>query len=147
MGILTSIIGGPLLDSVKGIIAEFKLDPTKKAELESHLADLEAAAKEGDRQLEQKQLDLEDKLNDVAGQNIRTDSSSSDWFVRRARPFFIWIVAAAIGIDLLIFPLVNAFLGKGLIPIAIPADILTIFKFALLGYTGCRTVEKLVNKA
>lgn len=147
MGLLSTIIGGPLLDGLKGIISEFHLDPAKKAELDSHLADLQAAAEQADKQLEQKQLELEEKLNDVAGENIRTDSSSSDWFVRRARPGFIWIVSLAIGFNLLVLTLVNAFLGKGLTPIAIPTDVMSIFKIAMVGYTGGRTLEKLFGKS
>lgn len=146
MGLLSQIIGGPLLDGLKGIISEFKLDPAKKAELDSHLADLQAAAEAGDRQLEQSQLDLQAKLNDIAGQNIRTDSSSNDSFVRRARPFFLWVMATAIGVNLLLFPMVNLAFGKGLTPITIPADYISLYKVAFLGYCSWRSVEKLTGK-
>lgn len=139
MGILSELIS-PLLGQVKDVINAVHLDPAVKAQMEQNLAELQAKGEQADR-------DLEAKIEDIAGQNIRTDSSSSDWFVRRARPGFIWIVSLAIGVNLLVFSLVNAALGKGLTPIAIPADVMSIFKIAMIGYTGGRTLEKLLGKS
>lgn len=139
MGILSELIS-PLLGQVKDVINAVHLDPAVKAQMEQNLAALQAKGEQADR-------DLEAKIEDIAGQNIRTDSSSSDWFVRRARPGFIWIVSLAIGFNLLILTLVNACLGKGLTPITIPVDVMSIFKIAMVGYTGGRTLEKLFGKS
>jgi hypothetical protein len=141
------VAGGPegaaatgIVGAVKGIIDAVHLDPAKKAELDSHLADIAAQAEQADK-------DLEGKLNDIAGQNIRTDSSSSDSVVRRARPIFLWIMAIAIGTNLLVFPLVSLATGHGLKPIDIPQTYLDIYKICMLGYTAARSVEKITNRA
>lgn len=139
MGILQQLIS-PLLGQVKDLINAVHLDPAVKAQMEMQSAQLEAAAEQADR-------DLDAKLNDIAGQNIRTDSSSNDSFVRRARPFFMWIMGTAIGVNLLLFPLVNLATGRGLTPIVIDPMYITLYKVCLLGYTGARTVEKLMGKA
>jgi len=139
MGILSQIFSGGVAQLFKSVMDEIKLSPEKKADMQMQMTQLQAQAEQADK-------DYDAKLNDIAGQNIRTDSSSSDWFVRRARPLFLWIMASAIGINLLVFPLVNLAAGKGLAPLTIPADYLAIFKFALLGYTGARTVEKVMDK-
>jgi hypothetical protein len=140
MNFLSQLFSGGVAGLFKSIMDEIKLSPEKKAELEAQMAQLQAQAEQADK-------DYDAKLNDIAGQNIRTDSSSSDWFVRRARPFFLWIMASAIGINLLIFPLVNLASGKGLAPLVIPADYIALFKYALLGYTGARSIEKLLGKS
>lgn len=140
MGILAKLLSGGIANLFKTVAEEVHLPPEKKAEFELQVQQLQAAAEQGDR-------DLEAKISDIAGQNIRTDSSSSDWFVRRARPGFIWIISLAIGYNLLVLTVVNAWLGKGLTPMEIPVDVMTIFKIAMVGYTGGRTLEKLFGKS
>jgi hypothetical protein len=43
--------------------------------------------------------DLESKLADIQGQNIRADAQSGDKFTSRARPAFLWMMTLAIGIS------------------------------------------------
>lgn len=140
MGLLTDILSGGVANLFKTVMDEIKLDPQKKADMQMQLAQMEAAAEQADK-------DLDAKLNDIAGQNIRTDSSSNDSFVRRARPYFLWIMGTAIGVDLLIFPLVNLATGRGLTPLILPDVYISLYKVAFLGYVTARTAEKIKGSA
>ncbi len=60
----------------------------------------------------------------------------------RARPTFLYVMIAGIGYSLLVAPIINAFLHKGLVPMEIPGAYLELFGVAFLGYVGARTWEK-----
>jgi len=135
---LQDILGGTLVDSVKGIIGQFHMSPEDKAKLQEAVD----ANKEA---FDEKQMELDGKLNDIAGQNIRTDSSSSDAFVRRARPYFLWIVSSAIGANIFI-PLLNHLCGGHMVPLDIPSALYELFGVGYCGFSYLRTKEKLADK-
>jgi hypothetical protein len=122
---------------IKDIINAVHLDPEKKIEYETHLADLQAAAVKAD-------ADLEVRLNDIAGQNIRTETSSTDTFVRRARPYFLYVITTCIALNL-ILPMFNHLGGGNIQPLDLK-DYTDLFRDAFLGYTVARTVEKFKAK-
>lgn len=132
---IQSIIGGGLLDSIKGLIEQFHTSPEQKAQIQ-------AAIDANAEQLREKELEWDEKLNDVAGQNIRTETSSNDPWVRRARPMFLWVMTFGIALSVTVFPLINVALHKGLVFPAIPDAYLSLFRDAFLGYTVARTWEK-----
>ena len=132
---LQDILGGTLVDSVKGIIGEFHMSPEDKAKLQEAVD----ANKEA---FDEKQMELDGKLNDIAGQNIRQDSSSSDAFVRRARPFFLWIISLALGFNIFV-PL---FSGGRIHPVPIDNGLYTLFGTGYLGFAYLRTKEKLAGQ-
>lgn len=129
-GILSSLIGGGLKD----IIGAVHLDPAKKAEIEAHLADLSAQAAQADR-------DLEAKLNEIAGQNIRQETGSNDAFVRRARPAFLWVMTGVLAFNITL-PLLSQFCGGHLQPLPIDSGLYGLFSSGFLGYTIARSYEK-----
>jgi hypothetical protein len=135
---LSTILGGLLNGGIKDIIDAVHLDPAKKAELEGHMADLQAQAEQADK-------DLEAKLNDIAGQNIRADTSSNDSFVRRARPYFLYVITTCIAMNL-ILPMFNHLIGGSVQPLDF-SSYNDLFRDAFLGYTFARTVEKFKGKA
>lgn len=139
MGIWSELIGGSAVKIFQGVMDEIRLSPEKKAEMSQQIAALQAQADQADK-------DFETKLNQIASDNIKTDSSSSDSFVRRARPFFLWIMALAIGCNVLVFPLVNLATGRGLTPLLLPEMYLSLYKVAFLGYVTARTAEKVMGK-
>ena len=84
MGIsLQEILGANLGEAFKEIVSAFKCDPTIKEQL---IAQIDA----NKDTLLQKEMDLNAKLNDVAGANIRAEQQSGDKYVTRARPSVIW---------------------------------------------------------
>ncbi len=62
--------------------------------------------------------------------------------MRRARPTFLYVMIAAVGFSLVVFPIVNLASGKGLAVLEIPSAYLELFGIAFLGYTGARSWEK-----
>jgi hypothetical protein len=135
MGILTTLLGSNIGELVKDVIGAVHLDPTVKAQLEQRTLELQAAAEQADK-------DLEAKLNDIAGQNIRTETSSNDAFVRRARPAFLWMMTLALFFNMMV-PL---FTNSHVHAIPIDAGLYGLFSSAFLGYTCARTVEKMKDK-
>lgn len=137
MPLLETILGGSLIDAVKGIIGEFKLDPAKKAEML-------AAADANATQLQLKQLELQEKLQEsisseiaAASANIRAEAQSGDKYTSRARPTFIYLMLAILGCNYMLFPLI------GRPPLLYPDALFELFGFCMLGYTGARTFEKI----
>lgn len=138
MASLQELLGGSLVDAVGGIIDKFHLDPAKKAEIQQAIAANQEAFNE-------KEIDLDAKLNDIAGQNIRQDSSSGDAFVRRARPYFLWIIATAIGANIFL-PLINHCFGGHVAPVDVPNALYELFGIGFCGYSYLRTKEKLAQQ-
>lgn len=137
MAIVDELAGGgvkAIAGAFTSILDEFHLNPEKKAEIQSQIA--AAAAQD-----EQSRRDLEAKLNQIASDNIRQETSSSDWFVRRARPGFLWAMTIAIGFNLYL-PLVSQFFGYHMQPLVIDREYFLLFRDAFVGYTIARTVEK-----
>ncbi len=72
-------------------------------------------------------------------------SSSSDWFVRRARPGFLWAMTLTLSLNLLL-PLVQRFFGGHMEPMHIDSDLYSLIKVCIVGLAAMRTVEKLKDK-
>jgi holin (3TMs family) len=133
---ITDILGGSLLESVKGIISEFHASPEQKAQLQAAL-DANAAA------IAQKQIELQEKLEDsyqtelnTASANIRAEMLTGDKFTVRARPSYIYVVEVILLGNFLVFPL----LGKT--PVSFPTDLYYLFGVCITGYIGARSWDK-----
>ncbi len=74
-----------------------------------------------------------------------SSSSSSDWFVRRARPGFLWAMTLALTLNFAL-PLVNRFFGGHMEPIHVDGDLYSLMKVCIVGLAAMRTVEKLKDK-
>lgn len=103
------------------------------------------ALEQNQTQIAQMQDDMEIKLNDIAGQNIRADAQSEDKFTQRARPFFMYIVEAILAFNYMGLPIYEMFTGKSLAPIVLPGDLLTLFGVCVTGYVFSRTAEKVAG--
>jgi hypothetical protein len=133
---LTDILGGSLIDSVKGMIGEFHLSPEKKAEIQAAV-DANATA------IAAKQLELQEKLEDsyqaelqTASANIRAEAGSGDKYTTRARPSFLYAMECILIANYLLFPII------GHAPVQFPDALFWLFGSCMLGYTGARTWEK-----
>src|SRR5712664_1208723 len=136
MGLLQNILGGTLLDSVKGIIGEFHASPEVKAQMQ-------AALDANKTQIELAQLNLEAKAQDVlareteaASANIRAEAASGDKYTSRARPSFLYVMLGILATNYVVFPLV------GKTALVFPDALFWLFGSCMLGYTGARTWEK-----
>lgn len=138
MSIFSELIGGGaggVGDLVKKVVGTFKLDPEVKAKLD-------AAVEENKFQLAKLDSDLESKLADIQGQNIRADAQSGDKFTSRARPAFLWMITFAIGMAIIVFPIINLIRGGAPIVLIIPDPYLQLFGIGFCGYTAGRSWEK-----
>ncbi len=144
-GAVGNLVGGDILTGIKGLLGMFVKTPEQQAaiaeatmQLQQHEDDIKAAQA-------QAQVDLQKQALVEQGQNLRAESSSNDPFVRRARPAFLWVITAAIGVNLFL-PLLSQFFGGHLQPLAIPTPLFDLFGVAFTGYTAARTYEKLQSK-
>lgn len=133
---LSSLIGGNIGELFSKIVGTFKLDPTKRAELES-LKETHAV------ELAKIQLELEAKVQDsisreieAASANIRAEAGSGDKYTSRARPSFLYVMLAIFVCNYIAFPLLNR------LPLTFPEALFWLFGSCMLGYTGARTWEK-----
>jgi hypothetical protein len=134
-----ALLGGDPLAGVAKIIEEFHLPPEQQAQIK-----LALAAQQVD--LEKAQLARDAALAELQSKNITAETQSTDAYVRRARPTFLYVMIAAIAFSLIVCPVVNAFLHQGLVPMEIPGAYLELFGIGFLGYTGARTWEKVKGK-
>jgi len=133
--IFRAVLGGDPVKGITSIIEEFHLSPEQKAQLQQATQEMEARREEIEAARDQAMSELQVKA-------ITTETGSQDKFVSRARPTFLYVMIAAVGYSLLVAPIVNAFLHKGLVPMEIPGAYLELFGVSFLGYVGARTWEK-----
>lgn len=124
----------PALQSVTGLIAQFHLSPEQAAQAQQAVADAAAKAQK-DAQ------DYDAKLNDIAGQNIRSETGSADKYTARARPSFMYVVISVIGFNYIGVPIAEMF-GSKVVPIVLPSDLLTLFGICITGYVVSRSIDK-----
>jgi hypothetical protein len=136
MSTIGDIFGaGGLSSLAQTIIEKFVPDPQAKANALQQL-------QQNQIEILKMQDDLEAKLNETAGENIRADAQSGDKFTERARPTFMYIVEAILGFNFIVIPAVQLVTGKVLAPFTLPADLLTLFGVCVTGYVMSRTVDK-----
>jgi hypothetical protein len=134
-GIFSTLLGGNPVEGISKLIEEFHLSPEQKAQIQQAAQNLV---------VQQAQIEAarDEALAALQSKNITAETQSPDHFVSRARPTFLYVMIAAIGYSLILAPLINVFLHKGLVPMEIPGDYLSLFGVGFLGYTGARTYEK-----
>lgn len=139
MGILAKLFGvdGPLTAIITNLLDRLGLTPEQKAQMQQHMIDVQAAADQADR-------DLDAKLNDIAGQNIRAETQSQSWIARNARPLFL------VGMTMVcFFNIMVPLLGQHwqMQPVEIPGPMFDLFGAGFLGYTAARSFDKKNGKA
>jgi hypothetical protein len=127
----------PALDSANAIISQFHTSPEEKLQAQQALAELaqKSAAAASDYDVQ---------LNNIAGQNIRSETGSGDKFTSRARPSFLYVIIAVMGFNYIGLPLAQVF-GSHVQPIVLPGDLLTLFGTCICGYSFARTAEKIAS--
>lgn len=129
-----SALIGPSFDAISKIISEFHLAPDEKIKLQQAQEELrQNIAKQAD--------DFEVQLNETASKNITADANSKDMFTERARPMFMYLVEAILGMNYLFIPFCAIF-GSKLQPFPLPGDLLVLFGTCITGYVFSRSVDK-----
>jgi uncharacterized membrane protein (DUF106 family) len=137
-----SIIGdvfgaGGVASLVQTIIEKFVPDPQAKAAALQQL-------QQNQIEVQKMQDDLETKLNDIAGQNIRADAQSGDKFTSRARPLFMYIVEAILAFNYIGLPIFKM-CGASIAPMDLPPDLLVLFGTCITGYVFARSTDKALS--
>ena len=121
-------IGEVIKDVREAITGEAIEDPTKKAEIELKLRELEQAINLG-------QIEIN-----------KAEASNANWFVAGWRPAIGWVGAFALGYTYIISPLIDWACALANLHIATPRpDMGMLFNLilAMLGFGGMRTYEKI----
>ena len=138
-----SIIGSNLGATFKSIVGAFKLDPEKKAEFQAAI-DANAA------QLAEKQLEMQEKLqesidNEIsqASETIRADAQNGDKYTSRARPTFLYLMYVVLAWNYILLPVIQYVGKQPPAPINLPPQLFWLFGSGYLGYVGGRSWEKI----
>lgn len=132
---IQDVIGSSLLESIKGIIAQFHMSPEDKAKLQAQFD----AEKD---QFTAAENDYNTKLNDIAGQNIRAEQQSGDKYTERARPSVIWVGLFMFCWNYCVVPTTGLHWHIPAIPI--PDTFSEIWGVVVTGYVFSRTADKLM---
>jgi hypothetical protein len=139
MGIsVQDVLGGTFLDAVKGIISQFHMSPEDKAKLQAQIEEQKDLFTE-------RQNDYNVRLNDIAGQNIRTEEQEGS-YTRNARPSVIWVGLAVIVWNYAAVPLLGH--SKpfwGMTPVEFPSYFWEAWGVICTGYVFNRTVDKVMG--
>ena len=138
MNILQQLLSGTLGNLITSLINEFHLDPEKKAQYEVQMAQLQAQAAQAD-------ADLEAKLADTAGQNIRAEETSGDKYTVRARPTVLYVVLGILVFNLVIVKILSYASNRTFAQIDLPDPLLWLFGSIILGYVGARSWDKFIQ--
>ena len=145
MPLLATILGGNVGQLFRDVVGTFKLSPEKKAELQQHIADNQAA-------LDAKQLDLEAKAQDAVDQEVKSaaavimaEAQSQSWLPRNVRPFLLLLWGIAITFNLAV-PIVARLWRPEIIPLALDPWVYKLTAIGFTGYVSARTVEKMFDK-
>ncbi len=124
----------PALKAVSDIIEQFHLSPEEKLQAQQAIADASDKARTA-------AFDYDVQLNAIAAKTIQTEESSGDKFTQRARPAFMYVIIAVLAFNYIGLPLAQIF-GSKVLPIELPADLLTLFGVTICGYVTARSVDK-----
>lgn len=129
---LESVLGGSLADAVGGIISKFKLDPAKKAEFQAAL-DADKAL------LDQKQLDMQSKLEDAVSKEIESaadiiklEAQSTSWLPKNVRPLLLLMWGLIITFNPLV-AIISQFTAHPIPQVTLDP---WVYKLTVIGYTG-----------
>jgi uncharacterized membrane protein (DUF106 family) len=127
---------GPAFDGITKLIDQFHMSPEEKAQLQQQIAEAQEKAQQATR-------DYDVKLNDIAGQNIRTEEGSGDKFTVRARPAVIWMGNVLIFWNYALVPVFGH--RWALNPASLPDAFWWTWGTVVTGYVFSRSVEKIAQ--
>ena len=131
MGLIDFSLGdiGSLFTNVREAITGKGIeDPTKKAEIELKLQQLEQAANMGQIQIN------------------ANEANNSNWFVSGARPFILWVCGISVAYTFILAPFLHSFFYVFKVNFPLPQlnmGLLFNLMVSMLGLSGFRTYEKL----
>lgn len=138
MSVIGDVFGaGGVASLVQTVVNKFV--PDKDAQEKIALA-----LQQNQVQLAQMDADLETKLNETAGANIRADAQSGNFLASSARPMFMYIVEAILAFNYIGLPIAKMF-GGNVAPMELPPDLLVLFGTCITGYVFARSADKALS--
>ena len=123
---------GNVFDGIKGIIGEFVVDPQKKLEAATKLAELEIDFKN-------KQMDAEKSFAEQQASVVIAETKSDSWLAANWRPVTMLSFVFIIMWNFVVVPLFHQ------TPVGIPEGMWELLKLGIGGYIGARSVEKIAD--
>ena len=147
MGLVGDLVGGGLkgiLDGASTIIGQFHASPEEKAAAQQALLKLQIDAALAEKQIaaEIEKAQMADLAN--LREQMKVELQSTDAYVRRARPTFLWMMYVIFFVNFGL-PAIVGYFGVTAPKIEIPTDLYYIFGGSFLGYSYLRTKEKVGN--
>lgn len=138
MGInITDILGGSVLESVKGIIGEFKVPPEKKLELQELVEQNSAVLKQKQIEYMEKLADSEAREVEAINSSMQAEAKSEHWMQWAWRPTVGFTFAALIIANYIVLPYFPQFK-----PIEVPGGVWN----AMLVVLGCAAATRGLEK-
>ena len=157
---LAAALGTPLhalsssiLSDTVGITPDGATDEQMKAILQNANSYTQSRIRDADNkfalEIEKVRRNPQQEINRNA--NIREEGQSSDSFVSRARPAFLYLFYFILSVIVVVMPCIGIFLPQEIDPFykgvaaafaAIPNELWGVFVAGYLGYSGVRTYEK-----
>ena len=136
-GLLGGDIATKAFEVVEAITGAAKTNPEMQKLLQNHEVEMTRLA-----------------LQDAEGARllIREAQKSEDWFIRRARPMFLWLMYVIFTFAFVVPVAKWVFVGGKLVFPELPSDLYYLFGAGYLGYSGLRQAGKngwgaaLINK-
>ena len=110
-----------------------KLIPDKDKKVEKEIAEIEH--------------DTEIEVTEQSRVNVIAAESTGNWLQRSWRPLLIYVFIIVIVNNSILVPVFSFYFGITLLPLEFPKDIPDFVTYAVTGYMGMRSLEKLTNKA
>jgi hypothetical protein len=123
------------LANAADLLSTAQIPPEKQLELQQALMEHELAMKQAAVEEYKATVDV-----------IKTEATSEDKYVRRARPSFLYLMYIVLGVNYVITPIIHMFILT-VTPYPIPPDLLVLFGSGYLGYSYLRTKDKQAGNA
>jgi len=138
MSFLDKLATFGIKDLVVSVLDRIKLSPEKKAEIELQMA-------QNAHELATMQANLEARLEEIAAERFKSETTSDDKYVKRWRPTFAYVIILIYLNNYLIYPYVT-FFKQGLATfLTLPYELHMAFLSYLLGYGWMRMKEKITS--
>lgn len=144
--IISAITGGAaggIKDLVLGVLDRIKLSPEKKAEIQQAMDQNSFELQKMALEMQKQTAEIQAAETQAASANILAEAKSTDSFVSRARPTFLYIMYGVLIFNFIILPLIQMIKGATtLVPLNLPTDLYWLFGSGYLGYATFRTLDK-----
>lgn len=137
-----SFAGGGIKDLVLGVMDRIKLNPEERAKIQAQMDQNAFELQKMEMELKKQQQDYMTEEIKAASANIQAEANTGDPQVRRARPYFLYVMYIILLWNFVLLPFIQMAFKMTLAPINLPSDLYWLFGCGYLGYAGFRSLDK-----